>query len=159
MDTVASTRRKEIARIQCTLERLHSPRLQMMLIVALTAAVGFLASFALFHVGVESMWIRYPFAVVIAYVAFLFLLWCWLRLRSSDFLDGLDVPSPSTGGGAVPYPKRRGSQAAVSSVAVGLLAHLRKAPRSLDLPPILIRVRPVRVLVFRMLLVALTSKN
>jgi len=105
MDTVASTRHKEIARIQRTLERLHSPRLQMMLIVALTASVGFLASFALFHVGVESMWIRYPSAVVIAYVAFLFLLWCWLRLRGSDFLDGLDVPSPSTGGGRGLLPK------------------------------------------------------
>jgi hypothetical protein len=97
MDTVASRRRTEIARIQRLLERLHSPRLQMMLIVALTAAVGFLVSFALLHAGVESLWLRYGLAVAIAYLAFLFFLWCWLRLRSSDLLDGLDLPSPSSG--------------------------------------------------------------
>jgi uncharacterized membrane protein YgcG len=159
MNTVASTRRKEIARIQRTLERLHSPRLQMMLIVALTASVGFLASFALFHVGVESMWIRYAFAVVIAYVAFLFLLWCWLRLRSSDFLDGLDVPSPSTGGGRGPLPKEAWEPGGGQFGGGGASGSLRKAPTSLDLLPILVRVRPVRVLVFRMLLVALISKN
>jgi hypothetical protein len=77
----------------------------MMLVVALTAAVGFLTSFALLHTGVDSMWVRYLVAVVIAYAAFLFLLWCWLRLRSSDLSAGLDIPSPSTSGGSGPLPK------------------------------------------------------
>jgi len=44
-------RAKEVERIRRTLERLHSPRLQMMLIVALTGAVGFLSSFVLENDG------------------------------------------------------------------------------------------------------------
>jgi hypothetical protein len=95
MDTVASTRHKEIARIQRTLERLHSPRLQMMLIVALTASVGFLASFALFHVGMDTLPLRGCARLRSVLVPFL----VWLRphpyhlalfhsgLSSSDRMD------------------------------------------------------------------------
>jgi hypothetical protein len=43
--------------------------------------------------GVDSLWLRYPMAVAIAYLAFLALLWCWLRLRRDDVLDGLDILS------------------------------------------------------------------
>lgn len=74
--------------------RLHSSRLQMMLIVALTGAVGFFASLALLHAGLASLWLRYPVAVAIAYIAFLAFLWCWLRIRADDLLDGLDLVSP-----------------------------------------------------------------
>jgi hypothetical protein len=85
-------------RIRAVLERrLHSSRLQMTLIVALTGAVGFFASLALLHAGLGSLWLRYPVAVAIAYVAFLFFLWCWLHLRADDFLNGLDLPSPDFG--------------------------------------------------------------
>jgi hypothetical protein len=86
-------RRREITRIQKTLERLHSPRLQMMVIVALTGAVGFLASFVLLNLGVNSLWFRYFLAVAIAYSGFLLLLWCWLRQRD-DLFDHLDILSP-----------------------------------------------------------------
>ncbi|MES2355426.1 MAG: hypothetical protein V4568_13710 [Pseudomonadota bacterium] len=85
-----TSRGKQIARIQRLLERLLSPRLQMMLIVALTGTAGFLASFALLRSGVDSLWLRYPVAVAIAYAAFLFFLLCWLRLRRDDLLDDLD---------------------------------------------------------------------
>lgn len=64
----------------------------MMAIVISTGLVGLLASFLLLHAGVGSLWSRYPLAVAIAYVAFLFLLWCWLRLRRDDLLDDLDIP-------------------------------------------------------------------
>ena len=87
--------------------RLHSSRLQMTLIVALTGAVGFFASLALLHAGLNSLWLRYPVAVAIAYIAFLSFLWCWLRMRADDFLDRLDLPGPDFGpqsAGTEPVP-------------------------------------------------------
>lgn len=94
-------RARELARLQHVLERLHSPRLQMSVIVALTGALGFLSSVVLLHLGVHQLWLRYPLAVAIAYAGFLLLLWCWLRLKRSDVLDGIDVPwsGSSSGGG------------------------------------------------------------
>lgn len=100
MHTQATSRGREIARIQRLTERLHSPRLQMMLIVAMTGAVGLLASFALLHAGVDSLWSRYPVAVAIAYTAFLFFLSCWLRLRRDDLLEGFDIPTPGSSSSA-----------------------------------------------------------
>jgi len=96
-----SPRTRELDRLQHALERLHSPRLQMSVIVALTGAIGFLSSVALLHSGVHQLWLRYPLAVAISYAGFLSLLWCWLRLKLSDVLDGFDVPldGPSSGAG------------------------------------------------------------
>jgi hypothetical protein len=105
MRIVAASRRNEIARLRRLIERMHSPRLYMMLIVALTAAVGFLASFAFLHSGVSSLWLRYPVAIAVAYLAFLFFLWCWLRLRRHDVLDGLDIPSPGSRSGSSYSPE------------------------------------------------------
>lgn len=65
----------------------------MFLIVSLTGAMGFIASFLMLHVGITLMWVRYPMAVLTAYLWFLFLLWVWLRLRDSDILGHLDVPN------------------------------------------------------------------
>lgn len=101
-----AARREEIEEIRETLVRYHHPRLHMSLIVTLTGAVGFLASFTLLHVGIDTMAIRYPTAVGIAYVAFLGLLWAWLRLRGSDLFhlpDSLDFGGGS-GGGEIPKP-------------------------------------------------------
>ncbi len=84
-------RQREVKRVQRLLLRLHSPRLQMSLIVALTAAVGWIGSISLLALGVTAMWQRYPLAVAIAYIAFLAFLWCWLRWRKSDWADGLDL--------------------------------------------------------------------
>ena len=63
------------------------PRLQMTLIVALTAGVGLLSSFALLHLGVRSMAIRYPLALVVAYFFFLFFIWLWLRTKAEDYIN------------------------------------------------------------------------
>jgi hypothetical protein len=68
----------------------------MSVIVALTAAVGFLTSVLLLHIGVSAMWQRYPIAVLAAYASFLFFLWCWLRSRKEDWSDGLDLPGSGT---------------------------------------------------------------
>jgi hypothetical protein len=95
-----SLRTRELARLRHVLERLHSPRLQMSVIVAMTGAIGFLSSVFLLHSGVHQLWLRYPLATVIAYAGFLLLLWCWLRLKRSDVLDGIDVQWDSSSPGA-----------------------------------------------------------
>lgn len=84
-------RRHAIERIRGLLLRLHSPRLHMALIVALTASVGFLCSYTLMHAGIASLSLRYLIAAVLAYLAFLFLLWGWVRLRRDDLWEGLDM--------------------------------------------------------------------
>ena len=85
------------------IERDSFPRVQMFFLVTLTGAAGFLVSFVLLHAGVDAMWLRYPAAVGMAYLAFLFLLWLWLRTSGPDYLDFAD---PSF----MPMPRR--SQAA-----------------------------------------------
>ncbi len=88
-----------IQRLRWRLERDAWPRVQMALLVALTGAAGFLASFALLHAGLDAMWLRYPLAVGIAYAVFLLLLWLWLRTRAEDYAD---LPLPSEGSAAEP---------------------------------------------------------
>ena len=85
-------RQHEVGRVRTLIERLESPRLQMMVIVALTGAVGLLASYLMLVAGLHAMWLRYPLAVAIAYLAFLGILWLWLRAgeRSHERNDELD---------------------------------------------------------------------
>ncbi|HEX8988354.1 MAG TPA: hypothetical protein VF816_10360 [Rhodocyclaceae bacterium] len=92
-------RHDEIARIRADLERGGFPRLQMLLLVTLTGASGFVASYALLHGGMLDMWLRYLAAFGIAYLAFLALLWLWLRTRAEDYAD---LPDPTDG---VPTPR------------------------------------------------------
>lgn len=101
-DTPESIRRKEIERQRSRLESLGSPRLQMLLIVALTGLGGFLASFVLLHLGLQSMAVRYPLAVGVAYLVFLFLLWLWLRTTRDDYEledPGIDTTCRTSGEG------------------------------------------------------------
>lgn len=77
-------RQREIGRVRGLIERLESPRLQMMVIVALTGATGLLASYVMLVAGLRAMWLRYPLAVVVAYLAFLGILWLWLRASRDD---------------------------------------------------------------------------
>lgn len=78
--------------------RVSVPRLQMSLLVLLTAATGFLASVVLSAVGMEALWLRYPVCVLIAYGAFLGLVWIWRRHREWDLgvPDGDDASSTPT---------------------------------------------------------------
>ena len=84
------------------------PRLQMTLIVALTGASGLLASFLMLRGGLDTMALRYPLAVAVAYGAFLLLLWAWLRTSSREWVDVPDIPLPTGGfgspGGAIDVP-------------------------------------------------------
>ena len=83
----------EVRRMKARLERDGLPRVEMTVIVALTAGIGFLASYGLLRSGVESMGLRYPLALLVAYVFFLFLLWLWLKK------EDLDIVLPDSGSG------------------------------------------------------------
>ncbi|MDQ1834012.1 hypothetical protein [Massilia scottii] len=83
-----SQRERDVERLRGKLERDSYPRLQMLLLVTLTGAAGFLASFLLLLAGLQTMWLRYPASIAVAYLAFLFLLWIWLRSRGGDIGDG-----------------------------------------------------------------------
>lgn len=80
-----------INRLRSRIERDGFPRLQMLLIVAITGAAGFLASYSLLRAGLTAMGLRYACALGIAYLVFLFLLWLWLRTSASDYTDIPDV--------------------------------------------------------------------
>lgn len=79
--------------------RVFAPRLQMSVIVAVTAVSGFLASVLLSVAGMDAMWLRYPICVGIAYLVFLALIWLWRRSREMDVsgFGGPGVPSRETG--------------------------------------------------------------
>ena len=85
------TRQAEILRIRGNMERDGFPRLRMFLLVTLTGAVGFIASFLLLHGGLLMMWLRYLLSFGVAYLAFLGLLWLWLRTRDSEDVDLSDA--------------------------------------------------------------------
>lgn len=62
----------------------------MMLIVVLTGLVGFFASYTLLQLELEELWLRYPLAVGIAYLAFLFFLGCWVLTRDDSLSNLID---------------------------------------------------------------------
>jgi hypothetical protein len=63
----------------------------MSLILAATGATGFVASFALLHMGVWRMWVRYPLAVLFAYAVFIVLLRVWLFLHGREPRGNFDL--------------------------------------------------------------------
>jgi hypothetical protein len=83
-----------IRKLRAKLERDSYPRLQMMLIIFITGAAGFAASFGLLRTGINDMWLRYPLAVGVAYLAFLLLLWLWLRTKADDWAS-VEIPAPA----------------------------------------------------------------
>lgn len=88
------SRSQQISKIKAALLTDGYPRLQMMMLVGLTGGAGFLTSYGLLHLGLHTIWLRYLLAMCGAYLAFLFLLWLWLRwprMRFSDLVDTLDA--------------------------------------------------------------------
>ena len=75
---------RRVERVRRLLLRRGLPRVQMSLILAATGAAGFVASFAMLHLGVWRMWIRYPLAVLFAYAVFIVLLRVWLFLHGRE---------------------------------------------------------------------------
>jgi hypothetical protein len=107
----ADAKRADVARkrvVERVRRRLLSggwPRLFVSFLLVLTGAAGFLTSYALLHIGLTKMAVRYPLAVLTAYCVFLLLLRLWLALRrkttgdlDGDFdLTGIGVNPPSSG--------------------------------------------------------------
>ncbi len=127
MDEPADRRRRRLERIHALLGRAGWPRLTMTAIVILTWAAWFLSSVGLLRLGVDSMALRYPLAVGIAYLAFLGMLWAWLRVmisgraRAEALADASPVP-PGTG------------MAAAAMAASGGLSTITSAPRGREEP-------------------------
>jgi hypothetical protein len=80
-----------VRRVRQGLERHAWPRLQMFLIVALTGAAGFLASWSMLQAGFDTMWLRYAAAMCAAYAVFLMLLWLWIRTSAADYAEVMDI--------------------------------------------------------------------
>lgn len=89
-------RSQEITKLKSNLEQHSYPRLQMALLVSITGASGFLASYILLNNGLLTMWIRYLAAFGIAYLVFLGLLWIWLRTSARDY-EGIESLIPTHG--------------------------------------------------------------
>ena len=92
------TRSHAILRIKHRLEQDSFPRIQMSLIVGLTGAAGLLFSFTMLQLGVTSMALRYPLALLMAYGVFLLLLWLWLRTKAEDYVDIPDFSGSGSSG-------------------------------------------------------------
>lgn len=92
-------RQLEILKVKRSLESSSFPRLQMTLLVALTGLAGFISSYLLLHAGFTAMWLRYLLSFGFAYLAFLILLWLWLRTNAEDYCDIPDMSGsfPSSG--------------------------------------------------------------
>lgn len=78
-------------------ERERFPRLIVMVLLLATGGVGFLASAGMLWLGVSEMWIRYPIAVLIAYIAFVALIRLWAeternRTDAHRELEKVDAP-------------------------------------------------------------------
>lgn len=96
------TRGSEIARARQQLQRGGWPRLQMAAIVLVTAVAGLLASHLLRVGGIDTMLLRYPLAVLLAYAIFLLLMWAWLRWRGDVAADAVIPDAGAVGGSPKP---------------------------------------------------------
>lgn len=76
-----------VRRMRARLLREGYPRVQMFILVSLTGLAGFGASVAMLAAGIDTMALRYTLAMGVAYLAFLLLLWLWLRTSAADYLD------------------------------------------------------------------------
>ena len=85
-------RDKTIRRVKRRLLANGLPRLQMVVILAITGFAGFIASILLLHLGVQWMWVRYPLAIAAGYCIFLLLLRLWLALHRDHLDKSLDPP-------------------------------------------------------------------
>lgn len=89
-------------RLYAELQGDAAPRLEMSAIVVGAGLIAFASSAALLALGMSSMAVRYPLAVLVGWSAFLALVWAWVghhrrrmerRLRSMETIEPLPDPS------------------------------------------------------------------
>jgi hypothetical protein len=85
------SRSEIVAKTRNRLMQYGDPRLQMLLIVSLTGAIGFVASYLMLSLGITTIWFRYALAMGFAYLGFMGLLWVWLHTKSEDYSDIPDI--------------------------------------------------------------------
>jgi hypothetical protein len=92
-----SSREAAVERLKRRFRRYGLARLEMLVIISVTAIVGFFASVALLALGLRSMAVRYPLAALLAYGSFLLAVRVWAELHrrepklDSDIVDALDI--------------------------------------------------------------------
>lgn len=77
-------RRRMLGRMRQYLLRHRSPRSLLSAIMALTALAGFGFSFGLLKLGLGQMWLRYPLAVLGAWIVFLLLVRAWAEREHAE---------------------------------------------------------------------------
>src|SRR5215468_7146845 len=99
-------------RVKAFVQRRYSTRWHMSLILSSCMLMAMVSSASMLHLGVHSMLARYPIAVGVSYLTFLFGVWLWLRLTGAlkprrndadlnlDGADLTDLPLPRGGGNA-----------------------------------------------------------
>jgi hypothetical protein len=93
------TRSRAIARLERVLARTGEARFLAFLMLSCTGMAGLFASWAMLHLGIGRMYVRYPLAVAAAYGVFLGLLWLWIwRRRHNSIMDLLDLPGGGRSG-------------------------------------------------------------
>ncbi|WP_129127019.1 hypothetical protein [Geomonas oryzae] len=110
----------------------HSLRFHMSAILVATALSGVLASKLFLFLKVDNLVIRYPLAVLFAYLIFFLCikLWLWYvtprKETRSNCTDWLDIPTPSSsgsGGGDVPSFEGGGGEFSGAGASASFDAH------------------------------------
>jgi hypothetical protein len=76
-----ATRDALVSEVRDRLTRTGSPRLTILIILAFAGAAAFLTSFVCLTAGVDSMALRYAFASIAGYLAFVVLIRGWIAVR------------------------------------------------------------------------------
>ena len=107
------TRAQLVARLEARIAA-RAPRFQLSAIMVLAASGAFVASVIALRLGLDSMAIRYPLAVVVGYLAFLVLIRGWIawhrRGRSESDGSILGSLADSIDAGKLSVPSRAGAQ-------------------------------------------------
>jgi len=85
----AESKEKAVKRLARFLRQRSYPRLLFFTILVLTGIVGIASSLLMLRIGIGRMWVRYPIAALIAYLAFLYLVKLWRdrQLCRPDVID------------------------------------------------------------------------
>lgn len=112
----------------------------MTLVVLITGAWGWIASWILLQWGVQSMLLRYPLAVLLSYPIFIGLIGLWLHIRWRDWAEWpLDMGLPEVKTGARPAQRVWHSEGGGDFAGAGVSSSF-EAPATAGAPSRLVSV-------------------